>query len=170
MGTLDIIIIILLLWGAIIGFIHGFVVQILSLLALILGVWGGLEFSGLVARFLSNWITMSPTLLKAIAFALILIGVIVVVTLLAKLISDKIGKTSLNKWNRIGGVVFGMIKMAFISSVLIVIIERIDINRKLITSESVGESQLYKPVKKIAPLIVPHLNFDVLQKGIHDKA
>ena len=45
MNYLDIIIIIPLIWGAYKGFRKGFIIEIASLIALILGIWGGINFS-----------------------------------------------------------------------------------------------------------------------------
>ena len=168
MSTIDIVIAILLVWGAITGFIKGFVVQVLTLLALVLGVWGGIAFAGFLGKYLTKWFNFNEKLMVAISFAIIVIAVIVTISLLAKYINDKIGQSSLGTWNRIGGVVFGIAKYAFIASVLIVIIERFDAKHDF--TPSPANSKLYKPVQKIAPFVLPHLHFDDIKKGIFDNS
>jgi membrane protein required for colicin V production len=166
MNTLDIIIIILLLWGAIKGFISGLIVQALMLAALVLGVWGGIEFSGFAAVYLAKWLSISIKVSQVLSFVLIFVIVLVIIYLMAKLLTDKLGKGSFGKLNRIGGVIFGMFRMAFMASVLVVIIQRVDVNRKLLTPETTHASKLYTPVSKIAPAIFPHLHFETFKNKL----
>ena len=52
MHYIDIVILIPLLWGAYRGFMKGFIVSISTFLALILGVYGAINFSDFVSKFL----------------------------------------------------------------------------------------------------------------------
>ena len=47
----DVVVIGLLVWGAFRGFNKGIIASAASLAALLLGVWGAIKFSGLVAGF-----------------------------------------------------------------------------------------------------------------------
>ncbi|HEX2936922.1 MAG TPA: CvpA family protein [Bacteroidales bacterium] len=166
MNAIDIAIIILLLWGAINGFIKGFVVQSLTLAALVLGVWAGAIFYEAIGKYLAEQFSVSVKIMQVIAFTLIFIAVLVIMHFISKLLTNVLGKSVLGKLNRIGGIVFGIAKMAFITSVFIVIIQKFDTKHKLLPEETTCQSALFGPVSRIAPAIFPHLHLEEIKDGI----
>lgn len=166
MNSIDIAIIIFILWGAINGFIKGFVVQIVTLIALILGVWAGAAFYVPIGEHLSKWLSLNGKLIQVIAFTLIFVAVLIIMYYISKLLTNMMGKSVLGRLNRIGGILFGMAKMAFIVSVLIVIIQKFDPKHKVLTTEQTNGSALFKPVSGIAPAIFPHLHLEEIKKGL----
>lgn len=165
MSTIEIVIVALLLWGAINGFIKGFVLQSLTLIALVLGVWAAYEFHDAIGAALANWFSLGPRLMKMVAFSLIFILVLTGMHFLSRLITHLMGKSVLGKLNRIGGALFGVIKMAFILSVIIFIIEKFDANTRLIFKEQ-KESIIVKPILRLAPSIFPHLQTDGIKNSL----
>lgn len=166
MNAIDIVIIILILWGAINGFIKGFVVQSLTLVALVLGVWAGSAYYETIGSYLAEQFSFSVKIMQVIAFTLIFVAVLVIMHFLSKLLTNVLGKSVLGKLNRIGGIVFGMAKMAFITSIFIVIIQKFDHKHKLLTEETTTQSKLFAPVARIAPSIFPHLHLEEIKDGI----
>jgi len=166
MNSIDIVIVILILWGAINGFIKGFVIQSLTLVALVLGVWAGAAFYETIGNYLAQQFSVSVKIMQVVSFTLIFIVVLVAMHYISKLLTDVLGKSVLGKLNRIGGVIFGMAKMAFITSIFIVIIQKFDHKHKLLTEETMNQSRLFSPVAKIAPAIFPHLHLEELKNGI----
>jgi membrane protein required for colicin V production len=84
----------------------------------------------------------------------------------SKLLDHVIGKSVLGRLNRIGGIIFGMAKMAFIISVFIVIVQKIDKNQKLLTHHATSQSKLFSPIASIAPAIFPHLHLNEMKNGL----
>jgi membrane protein required for colicin V production len=166
MNSIDIAIVILLLWGAINGFIKGFVVQSITLIALILGVWAGASFYEPIGIQLSKWLSLNSKIMQVLAFTLIFIAILIIMHYISKLLTNMMGKSVLGRLNRIGGVLFGIAKMAFISSVLIVIIQKFDTHQKILTTETINGSALFKPVSGIAPAIFPHLHLNEIKNGL----
>jgi membrane protein required for colicin V production len=155
---LDIIIGILLIWGAYKGYQNGFVVQSLTLIALILGVWLGVEFAQVGSLFVSNWLSVNKTLAFILAFTLIFIIVVIAAYLLGKLITRIFSKTVLGGLNRLGGLCFGIIKMAFIISIIILILQSLDTHKKSFASPKTKNAKLYTLVSKIAPAVFTRLH------------
>ena len=166
MNSIDIAIVILLLWGGINGFIKGFVIQSLTLVALVLGVWAGATFYEVIGNYLSHWFSVSPKLMQIISFTLIFVAVLIAMYYISQLLTSVLGKSIIGKLNRVGGVIFGVAKMAFIISILIVIIERFDHQKKILSLETTSQSKLFAPVSRIAPAIFPHLHLEELKNGI----
>ncbi len=169
MNIIDIVIIIFLLWGAIKGFIDGFVVQSLTLVALVLGIWAGVEFSDVLAAFITKHFSIHGKLLPVFSFAIIFVLILVSMHFISKLITHFLGKIMLGTLNRIGGVLFGMLKMAFILSVIIVLFNKLNLAKAVFESSQVANSKLYQPVSKIAPAIFPYLHFEEIKNGILGK-
>jgi membrane protein required for colicin V production len=155
---LDIIIALFLIWGAYKGYQNGFVVQSFTLIALVFGVWAAIEFSRVASIFLINWFSLNNTLAFIIAFAVIFILVLVVVHLFGKLITNLLSKSVLGTLNRVGGVCFGIIKIAFIISIIIFILQRLDVHKKTFSSAKTKDAKVYTLVAKIAPAVFTHMH------------
>ena len=111
MNWIDIIIIVLLVFGLARGFINGFVKELASLLALILGIWGAIKFSSFTAAKLYDYFDMTGQYVGIIAF-LITFGIIVVIIHFVGLLADKfVDALSLGFLNRLLGIVFGVFKI-----------------------------------------------------------
>ena len=68
MNWIDFVIIILLVFGLARGYINGFVKELASLLALILGIWGAIKFSSWTAARLYDYFDMTGRYVGIIAF------------------------------------------------------------------------------------------------------
>ena len=66
MNYIDIILVLLLIFSAISGFRKGLIVELASLAALILGIWGAIEFSDITSEFLVENFNWEPEYLSLI--------------------------------------------------------------------------------------------------------
>lgn len=160
---LDIMIALLLLWGAYLGYEHGFIVQTFKLIALIAGVWVGVVLSHTAGEFLINVFAVNSSFAFIIAFALVFILVLFIVHFLGNLLTKMLSKTVLGVLNRIGGVCFGIVKMAFIISIFIFIVQRLDVNKKLLPPEKTKKTILFVEIAKIAPAVFSHLHLEEIK-------
>jgi len=166
MATFDIIIAILLVIGAFKGFINGFVMQLTSLAALLLGIWVAIRFSDFSATLLIEKAGLNGQYVPLVAFALTFIIVMVAVHFTGKLIDKIFNLPPLSIVNKIFGLVFGMLKYALIISILIVFIEKANHRFHFYTEESKNKSMLYKPLAKFAPSIYPYLHFESIKESL----
>ncbi len=164
---LDILIGIPLLWAIYKGFTKGLIIQLGALLALLLGIYGAIKFSSFTAQWLVDTFEFSGKYLGLVAFSLTFIGIVVVVHLIARLLSKIAGMIALEFVNRLLGVLFSLLKMGFIISVIIVILNSIDERINFIDEETRQESILYKPLGKLAPAIFPIITeaIDIIPKN-----
>ncbi|HLT34061.1 MAG TPA: CvpA family protein [Aquaticitalea sp.] len=157
MGFLDIILILLLALGLIRGFMRGLFVELASLVALLAGVYGAIHFSNYAATFLENHVDWEEKYVAAAAFALTFIIIVLVITLAGKALTKLANFAMLGIVNKLLGALFGLMKTAFILSILLVIIEKISPTLLLINEETEEESALYTPLHNFAPSIFPIL-------------
>ena len=158
MNIIDIILIVILVAAAINGFVKGFFVELASVASLILGIWAAVEFSGFVQKWLSKYLDWSPEMMRVVAFILIFIFVVLVIHLVATLTEKFVRAIALSIFSRLAGAVFGVIKAAFILSILMLVILKIEgFTRTIIPGKTKAESKFYGPIENFAPNVLPFL-------------
>ena len=107
MNWLDIIVLIIIVIPTLIGLKFGIIKAVLSLVGVIIGVILAGRFYEPFAGVLT--FISQPSIAKIAAFAIILIGVMVIASVLASLIKWVISAALMGWINRLGGAVFGFL-------------------------------------------------------------
>jgi len=157
MNYLDIILIIPLLWGLYKGFSKGLIIEAATLIAFGLAVWGAIKFHDFLTVWVQNSLHWTSKYLPLLSFAIIFIGVLLIVFGIAKLIEKLVKAVSLGFINKLGGAIFGMLRYGLLLSMIIFFLEAINKNVPFIPQEIKNKSLLYTYVQKIAPLVIPGL-------------
>ena len=121
---IDVIILLPLVYGAYKGFSQGLIVEMSTLFALVLGVF--------------------------IAFAVTFLLVIIVMHLLGKLLTKLIDMVSLGLFNKLFGIVMGVLKAAIVVCVVLFIVNALDVRYDFISAKTKSDSLLYKPFVNFA--------------------
>jgi membrane protein required for colicin V production len=87
MNTLDIILAALLLFGLVKGFMKGFFVEVTSLVALALGLWGAIHFSYLTADYLKDSVEWSEKTIQIVAFAITFVIIVILISFTGKILT-----------------------------------------------------------------------------------
>jgi membrane protein required for colicin V production len=169
MNIFDIAIAIPLVWGLYKGFSKGFIQALATLVALVLGVIGAIKFSDVTSTFLADNLTIDPTYLPLISFAITFIGIIIGVHFLARLLDKMLKAVALGLVNKIAGAVFGVAKYAFIVSVILIALNYINAQTNFIPQQKISSSLLYNPVSKFAPTVIPYINLDTIRQKVDEK-
>ena len=162
MNYLDFLIIIPLLIGAWRGFKKGFVIELFTLLALLVGIYCGIHFSEFMSGFLKDSLGMTSKYLPAISFTLTFLLVGAMVYFGGKMIEKALKLVALGMVNKIAGLVFGITKYLFFVSAIIVIFESYDEHGDFIPEDLKNESLLYKPIKNTSLSAIPALRYSSL--------
>lgn len=157
MSIIDIVLGALLLFGLIRGAMKGFFVEITSLLALVLGVYGAIHFSSFAAKFLESKVDWNEKTINIIAFAITFVIIVLVISLAGKALTKLADFVALGILNKLLGGVFGALKIGLILSVLLIIFNKLNNTLPFMEKKDLEDSILYKPVKSIAPMIFPNL-------------
>jgi len=147
MNKIDFILAVPLLWGAFIGFKKGFVLELASLVALILGVFGALKFSDFTAQKLTQYIDISSNYLGLISFLVTFMLIVFGVFLFAKMLDKALKLVALGLVNRLLGLVFGFFKYALILSFLLYFFENINRKFEIVSPKYKENSLLFKPIQ-----------------------
>lgn len=157
MNSVDIILAVPLLWAAYRGFSKGLIIEIASLLALILGIYGSIHFADYTMNFLSTYFGLKTKYLHIISFGITFLIIIIVIYTLAHLLEKLIDIVSLTFINKLGGAIFSIIKIAFILSVFLYFINTLDSGKTFISDSKRNTSILYKPVSSLVTTFVPKI-------------
>jgi membrane protein required for colicin V production len=169
MNYLDVALALPLLYGVYRGFTKGLIISVASLAALVLGVFAAVYFSSFFGGYINKWFHPDPKHLKVLSFAVTFILVVIVVRLIGWGLDKMIKAVALGFANRLLGVLFSVLKWAFILSVLISIMDSTLTTKNLINEQSKQESILYRPISKIAPFVFPFLKFERLKETIENQ-
>ncbi len=160
MGTIDIVLASLLVIALILGLRKGFIVQLASLLALVLGIYGATKFTGWVCDIFidqTDSTIQNESYFPVVVFVVVFLLIVVAIHLLAWLIEKTFKLIAMNWVNRIVGGVFSILKWAVILSVLINVGEKFGYFAKGDFPEKYEEAILYHPIKEMAGFVLPPL-------------
>ena len=160
MNYLDIIIAIVLLIFGIKGLRKGLIIEVVSLLAFGVGIYGAMHFSDFTAEHLQDFMEINPQYLNTIAFVLTFIILVVVVNLIGRLISKLIKSMNLGFFDKLGGFLFGVLKGVLLCSTFVLVLNNLQWTG--VIKEEVREgSFLYKHVEETVPYL--YKGFDLVK-------
>ena len=143
MSWLDIIILLPLLIGLVRGLMKGLVIEIASIVAIVLGYIGSRLWGAMFAAWLIKQFSWPETVCMVVAYALLFIGISLLLHILARALSRLFQKVSLGWLNRLLGGVFGTLKWAIIVLTLVLCVHRLDEQFQFIQPDLKEQSIIY---------------------------
>ena len=144
---IDVIFIFLMILAIIKGFRNGFVVAIFSFLGIIIGLAAAMKLSILVAGWLKDTTHISAAWLPFLSFALVMIGVIILVRLGALFIQSAMEMVLLGWLNKLSGILLYAAIFTTLFSVVLFYAEKIH----WIKSDTFMASHLYAFIQPWGP-------------------
>ena len=155
MSTLDIVILIPILFGAYHGFRKGFLMEVVSLLAFVLAIIGGFKLLHTGMELLDQHFEISGHILPYVSFILIFILIVVGLNLLGKLLKKVLDMTLLGSVDSLAGMILGTLKWAFGISLLLWLTAYVGL---FLPEHIIDDSVLYYYVEPIAPITVDYIS------------
>lgn len=156
MELIDIILGSLLAYGFVKGLWKGLFSELASVVALLLGMFIAVKFSGFVGSMFEGHLG-NPKYASITAFLLTFIGVVVGVVLLAKVFTKIADFSGLGFVNRILGGFFGLVKMALIASVALNFFLKLNSSNTFASQKTLEDSIFFNPIISISTYIFPIL-------------
>lgn len=157
MNTIDIIIGIILLVGAVNGFMKGLFVEITTLVGLILGIYGAIHFSYFLGGFLKSSVSWDESMIQLVSFAGTFLIILIALVLLGKAMTKVAETLALGFFNKLVGAIFGFLKYALILSIVLLVYDEINASLRFVEKKKTESSILYEPVKNLAPSLFPNI-------------
>ena len=149
MNIFDVIVLIILLYGLMMGLIKGFIIEVAGIIALILGVTGSFKFARILEVCLNSYVDWSPKTIQITSFIILFIIIIYAVSLLAKMITKTLKIIALGIINRIFGGIFGLLKWCVILSSFVLVSQEINEIITLIPDKTLKDSVSYNLLDKL---------------------
>ena len=166
MNTVDIILSLVLLYGLVRGFFRGLLTELASLVGIVAGIYGAVHFSHFLGGFLGSLVEWKPQYINLISFAVTFIIIVVLVSLAGKMLTKVAAFAALGIVNKILGGIFGVLKSAFVTSVIIMFFKATNERIEIVEDRTLEESILYEPVESIAPIILPSIIKQVQERDL----
>lgn len=128
MSWFDIAIVAIVIFGAYRGYREGFLMELFSLLAIVLGILGAFKLLGLALIFLADRFDIDKKMLPYVAFAIVFIIIVLIVMLIGRTLRLSIDKSFLGRVDEIAGSFLGAIKTVFLISVLMWILSSLKVS------------------------------------------
>ena len=170
MNSFDYILLIPLLYGLYRGFTKGLIIELASLLALILGIYGALHFSSFTFEFLSDYVEIKTVYLQLASYGLTFLIIVMVISLTGKALTMLIKLVALGFINRMMGAIFGSIKVLLILALFILFFDRFNKQFGMVKDEVLDASLLYNPIRIQAEQFYPNVleEFERQKESIED--
>lgn len=157
MSIVDIILLICFVPAIVDGVKKGFISQVISIISIIAGVWVSYEFASIFGTWIGQYIQASENILTLVAFALIMVGVFILLGLLGRFLESIVKFVMLGWLNKLLGIAFSLLKVGLIVGLLIMLFSSLNNNIQLISEETLAQSALYVFLKDMAYTVFPYL-------------
>ncbi|MFH5832087.1 CvpA family protein [Halalkalibaculum sp. DA3122] len=148
MNLLDLIILLPLLYFAYRGFVNGLIKEVLSIAGIVLAVFLTFEYMDTLNKLIGPFFGGDESYIPFISGAILFIGTIVVVQVIAHLSRKMLEAVNLNFINRISGMAFGVLKSGIVISAILLILAGFNQPSEEVRNESVT----YSNIVYLAPL------------------
>lgn len=156
LNTFDIIILIILGFAAVRGFMKGLFLEVASIVALVAGGYAAIYYAhnleGLLRETVLEW---NDRTFRIVAFVATFLSVVILVIFLGKVLTKLADITALGLMNKLLGAIFAILKSALILSILFTFFGRINNNFPFVKEKTLDESIFYHSIKDIAPALFP---------------
>jgi membrane protein required for colicin V production len=149
MNLLDLIIAVVLLFGAIRGFQRGFFYEAATLVALVAGVFIAILFANIAGTIIYELVNWNIQLVKIIAFVIIFLIVAGLIKMLGHLLTKLFKAMLLGFVNKLAGFALGLVKWIVLLSILFAVLDFFDEGRKLLSDDLLSDSILYIQLEKL---------------------
>lgn len=157
MSTVDIILLALFLPGIILGLAKGVVTQIVSLLAVGVGIFLAGRFSPQLTDIAMLQFGTSEQSTHVICFILIFLVTALVMALVGKLITKLFKVATLGWFNRLLGMLFAIFTTALVLGLLISLFEGLNASWGIVDPEKLSDLKVYPFLRDFSSGIVPQL-------------
>lgn len=166
MNYLDITIAIVLFVFGWKGARKGLIIEVVSLLAFGVGIYGAMHFSDFTAEHLQEVTEINPKYLNTVAFILTFVLLVIIVNLIGRLVSKMVQAMNLGFFNRLGGFLFGMAKGVLLCSTMVLVLNNFHL-MGFIKEELKEESYIYPYIEETVPYI--YKGFDLVKDAIKEQ-
>jgi membrane protein required for colicin V production len=142
MEILDIILILPLIYGAWKGFQKGFVMELFTILALVVGLYAAFNFSDQFSKYM-EFAKVDHSYMPALSFLVLFLAVGAMVYFGGKALEQVLKIAQLSTINKVVGASLGLLKWLYVSACVLMFFVSLDKNEKVIKKTNKENSFMY---------------------------
>jgi membrane protein required for colicin V production len=142
MEILDIILILPLIYGAWKGFQKGFVMELFTILALVVGLYAAFNFSDQFSKYM-EFAKVDHSYMPALSFLVLFLAVGAMVYFGGKALEQVLKIAQLSTINKVVGASLGLLKWLYVSACVLMFFVSLDKNEKVIKKANKENSFMY---------------------------
>lgn len=165
MNSLDLFMLVPMLWGAHKGYQSGLLMAALSLISFVVAIVLGFKFWVVTLKMLQPMMgDMSNSIAPYVAFIATFALIFFLANRFARYLKSTLDQTVLGSFDNLLGAALGMFKFAFFASLFLMIFHKIGNQISPVNNELTKGSLLYPVIEPIAPFAVKNLS-NIVQFG-----
>jgi membrane protein required for colicin V production len=137
------------------GYTRGFIVSVVSLVAIIVGLAAAVKLSAVVGNWLSKTVNIGSQWLPFLSFIAVMVGVILVLRLVANVLQKSVELLLMGWANKLGGILFYAIIYTLIFSVVLFYANKLGI----IKQRTIDESKCYAIVQPMGIIVINGIGY-----------
>lgn len=157
MEIIDIILMIPFLWFGFKGLTNGLLKEVFSTIALFIGIYAAIHFSKYVGNLLAELMSSTSPYFKLTSFAITFFAALFIIKFGVWFVDRFLSKVGIGWINKLGGIVFGILKGMFIVGGIIYLLNNFDKNSIVISKDTKNKSILYNPLSNFVTTVYPSL-------------
>jgi membrane protein required for colicin V production len=155
-STFDYFLLVPILFGAFMGYRKGLLLELVSLVALVVAILGGLKLLNVALPVVRDFVGDMGGVLPYLTFLIVFIGIILLVYLLGFILKKVLDFTPFGFFDNVLGAILGALKWCCAISLLLYVSDMAGIS---ITPETASESIVYPVVLKATPYALDILGY-----------
>ncbi|OKL41142.1 CvpA family protein [Pontibacter flavimaris] len=156
MSTFDFFLAIPIAYGAFMGFRKGLLLELVSLVALVLAILGGLKLLDTALPLMAGFIGDAHGLLPYVTFLVVFVGIILLIHLSGLLLKKVIDFTPFGLFDNVLGSILGALKWCLALSLLLYVSDMAGIS---VSKDTADASMVYPVVLKTTPYALDILSY-----------
>lgn len=156
MSMFDIFLAIPIAYGAFMGFRKGLLLELVSLVALVLAILGGLKLLDTALPLMAGFIGDAHGLLPYVTFLVVFVGIILLIHLGGLLLKKVVDFTPFGLFDNVLGAILGGLKWCLALSLLLYVSDMAGIS---VSKDTAAASMIYPVVLKTTPYALDILSY-----------
>ena len=162
MNIFDIIVYMALAWAVFNGWRKGFLLQMLSLVAIVAAIYLSTEYG----QMLGSMLGMEAPTASIAGFIIIFLAALLGITILAHMMRAVFRFAGLGVADVLLGVLLSVVKVGLIVAVLFAWFDSVNKDYEWASKQTIDESRWYKPIAKVVDKVTPY--FEEFTENIFD--
>jgi membrane protein required for colicin V production len=155
MEVIDVIILIPLIYGAWKGYKKGFIMELFTILALLVGLYAAFHFSDKITEMIVGKTHENPGYLPALSFLFLFLAVGAMIYFGGKALEQVLKIAQLSLLNKIIGSLIGLIKWGYLVGCVFVFFESIDNQERFITKKNKEHAIIFPAIIGLVSNSIP---------------